>query len=250
MHDVLEPQPIPKGPASSTAQAAPWWHAALFMALLVGGSFFNAHQVRRLGLGLASHHIERYLFGMVGEAVIFLFAWWGLRLRRVSISELLGFRRGLRALAEDIGIALVFWVMTFALLAAVGVTLHLLHFRSGSTAVAALAPRTGLQMILWVALSCTAGFCEELAFRGYFLRQFSSPIHRLWLGVVGSSLIFGLSHAYEGSAGIIAIAIFGALLALLAVVRNSLRPGMIAHAWHDIFAGLVLALAQHFHVFR
>lgn len=249
MHDVLQQQqPIPAGPASSTAQAAPWWHTALFVLLLLGGSFFNAHQVSRIGLG--SHHIERYLFGIVGEAVIFLFTWWGLRLGRVPLAELLGFRRGLRALGEDIGIAMVFWVMAFAVLAIVGVTLHLLHFHSAGKTISALAPRTGLQMLLWIGLSCSAGFCEELAFRGYFLRQFSSPVHRLWLGVVGSSLIFGLSHAYEGIAGIIAIGVFGALLALLAVVRNSLRPGMIAHAWHDIFAGAVLALVQHFHLLR
>ncbi len=245
MHDEPMPQPL-QGPASSTGRVAPWWHTALFILLLVGGSVVNARQAHRIGLG--SHHLERYALGIAGEAVIFLLTWWGLRLKRVPLAELLGFRRGLRALGEDFGIAMVFWVMALAVLAVVGLTLHLVHFAGPQKAVAALAPRTGPQLLLWILLSCCAGFCEELAFRGYFFRQFSSPIHRFWLGVIGSSLIFGLSHGYEGAAGMIAITVYGALFCAVAIVRNSLRPGMIAHASQDIFSGIALALAQHFHL--
>jgi hypothetical protein len=68
------------------------------------------------------------------------------------------------------------------------------------------------------------------------------------LGVAGSSLVFGLSHAYEGAAGMIAITVYGALFCGVAILRRSLRPGMIAHAWHDIFSGVMLALAHHLHV--
>jgi hypothetical protein len=57
-----------------------------------------------------------------------------------------------------------------------------------------------------------------------------------------------LSHAYEGVAGMIAIGVYGALFCGLAILRGSLRPGMIAHAWHDIFSGVMLAVAHHFHL--
>jgi hypothetical protein len=45
----------------------------------------------------------------------------------------------------------------------------------------------------------------------------------------------------------IAITAFGAMFRALAIARRSLRPGMMAHAWHDIFSGAMLALLRHFH---
>ena len=169
-------------------------------------------------------------------------------MKRIPVAELLGFRRGLRAWAQDLGAAMVFWIAAIMILAIVGLSLRLAHLSSAQKAITELAPRNGLEMLLWVALSLSAGFCEEFLFRGYFLRQFSSPIHRLWLGVVISSLLFGISHGYEGAAGMIAICIYGALFCVLAISRNSLRPGMIAHAWHDIFTGAALVLLRHAHM--
>lgn len=244
MHD-LPPPSIPAPRTPFTTAVAPWWHTALLALLLAGISFLSARQVQRPGL--TAHHTTRYLIGMAFEWIMLLLTWWGLRLRRVSLSELLGFRRGLRAFAEDIAAAIIFWIMAMIILAAVGIGLRLLHFSSPQKAIAALAPRNAVEMLLWIALSLSAGFCEETVFRGYFLRQFASPRHRLWFGVLVSSLLFGISHGYEGASGMIAITAFGALFCALAIARNSLRPGMIAHAWHDIFTGAALVLLHHAH---
>jgi hypothetical protein len=70
----------------------------------------------------------------------------------------------------------------------------------------------------------------------------------LWIGVACSSLLFGVSHGYEGAAGMIAITAYGAMFCVLAILRKGLRPGMIAHAWHDIFSGVMLAMLRHFHL--
>jgi hypothetical protein len=40
------------------------------------------------------------------------------------------------------------------------------------------------------------------------------------------------------------IFIFGLLFGLLAWWRKSLRPGMIAHAWHDSLSGAVLRVLK------
>lgn len=225
------------------SDVAPWWHTALLALLLIGGSLFNARQMHLHGL--ASHHIERYAAGILVEMLLFLITWWGLRIRRVRIADLIAFRRG--ELARDVGAAAIFWILAVIVLACIGITLRLLHFGEPQKAIAALAPQTPLEMLAWIALSMTAGFVEEFVFRGYFLRQFASPVHQLWLGVIASSLLFGCSHAYEGAAGMIAITVYGALFCGLAILRRTLRPGMIAHAWHDIFTGVMLALAHHLH---
>jgi uncharacterized protein len=250
MHDAPtqagNSQSILPSASRSGSAVAPWWHSGLLLLLLGGGSVLNARAAHHAGL--EAHHVQRYLGGIASEGVLLLLAWWGLRMKRVPMAEVLGFRRGWRALGEDLGAAGIFWVISLAMLAAIGVALERLHFGTPQKALAALAPQSATEMLLWIALSASAGFCEEFVFRGYFLRQFASPLDRLWLGVVGSSLAFGLAHAYEGAAGMIAIAAFGALFCGLAIVRNSLRPGMIAHAWHDIFSGAMLALAHHLHL--
>lgn len=240
MHDAPAENTTSSSPAS---EVAPWWHTTLLVVLLIGGSIFNSRQMHLHGL--ASRHIERYAAGILVEALLFLIAWWGLRMRRVHVADLIGFRRG--ELGRDIGAAAIFWAIAILVLACIGIALRLLHFGEPQKAIAQLAPQTPLQMLLWIALSATAGFVEEFVFRGYFLRQFSSPLHQLWLGVIASSLLFGCSHAYEGAAGMIAITVYGGLFCGVAILRRSLRPGMIAHAWHDIFTGAMLALAHHFH---
>ncbi len=244
MHDSAA-ESIPAPPARSVASVAPWWHTAILMALLIAGSLLSGRQAHHSSL--AAHHVVRYLFGIAAEWTFLLLTWWGLHMRRITMSDLLRFRPGFQSLAEDIGAAAVFWITAAFILIVIGLLLRLVHLSAPQQTLVSIAPRTPLELLLWVMLSASAGFCEELAFRGYFLRQFSSVGGGIWMGVVCSSLLFGISHGYEGAAGMIAITAYGAMFCVLVLVRNSLRPGMIAHAWHDIFSGVMLALLQHFH---
>jgi membrane protease YdiL (CAAX protease family) len=242
MHEELIQRPGPPRD-SVVAPVAPYWHTALLAGLLIGISALSVHQAHRPGL--TAHHSARYLTGIVSEWALLLLTWWGVRLRHRPFADLIGFRRGWRALAQDFAAAGVFWIAALVILAAVAVVLRLLHLRVPQQALHALAPGNAREMLLWILLSLSAGFCEECVFRGYFLRQLSSPLHRVWIGVLGSSLLFGISHGYEGAAGMIAITVYGALFCALALALRSLRPGMIAHAWHDIFSGVMLLLLRH-----
>jgi membrane protease YdiL (CAAX protease family) len=224
---------------------APWWHTAAIAVLLVSVSLLSARAAH--GDALAAHHAGRYLFGIGSEWALLLFTWWGLRMKRVRFAELLGFRIGLQAFAEDVGTAALFWCAALIVLTAIGLVLRAVNLSAPEKTLMAIAPRTPREMLLWIALAGSAGVCEEFVFRGYFLRQFASVSAGLWLGVVCSSLLFGVSHGYEGPAGMIAITAFGAMFCALAIMRGSLRPGMMAHAWHDIFSGAMLALLRHFY---
>ena len=141
------------------------------------------------------------------------------------------------------------------ILAAIGIVLRFAHLLNASKTVAALAPQTIPQALLWIALCCTAGIVEEFVFRGYLLQQFASlgsalgTRGSLWIGVVASSLLFGAAHGYEGVGAMIAITAYGAMFCGLAIYRRSLRAGMMAHAWHDSFTGIALAIARHAHLF-
>jgi uncharacterized protein len=239
--------PVPPRPVT------PWWHAAIVIAVILGVSVMSSMQAKTANLG--QHHLKHYAFTIAWECVLAALAWWGIRMRRVPIRQLLGERRaGAKAWLTDFGAALIFWVMSSIVLAAIGIVLRLLHLMKAQTSVLALAPQTGWEMLLWVALSVTAGIVEEFVFRGYLLQQFASIRGRsipgkLWTGVIASSLLFGAAHGYEGIGAMIAIVAFGAMFCALAIQRKSLRAGMMAHAWHDSFVGIALAIAKHLHAF-
>ncbi len=245
-HAPLQPAPIPAPPRSASSSVAPWWHTVLLIVLLAAGSFASALHSRHADL--AAHRALRYALGIGTEWCMFLVAWWGLRFRRVRLAEILGFRRGARAWGEDLAAAAVFWIVSIMILAVIRLILVLCRVDLGAKTVLALAPHSALELLVWIGLALSAGFCEEFVFRGYLLRQFSSPLHAVWLGVLVSSLVFGIAHGYQGIGGMLSIAVYGALFCVLALLRSSLRPGMIAHAWQDIFTGVAVLLTSHFHL--
>ena len=64
--------------------------------------------------------------------------------------------------------------------------------------------------------------------------------------VVAQGILFGASHGYQGWRSMAVIAIFGCAFGILAAWRKNLRPGMMAHAWQDLFTGLVLKMLMKF----
>jgi membrane protease YdiL (CAAX protease family) len=58
------------------------------------------------------------------------------------------------------------------------------------------------------------------------------------LGILASAVVFGAGHLYQGWRSVILITVYGLLFGVLAHLVRSLRPGMIVHAWQDMFSGL------------
>ena len=59
------------------------------------------------------------------------------------------------------------------------------------------------------------------------------------MAVLFQAIVFGIGHLYEGVGQVARITLFGVLFGLLALWRKSLRPGMVAHAWSDIFGVII-----------
>jgi membrane protease YdiL (CAAX protease family) len=118
--------------------------------------------------------------------------------------------------------------------------LFFLHFFGGNanSALTDITPKTALELVVWLAMSATAGFCEELIFRGYLTRQFNAWTGSLVFAVVLQGIVFGLAHGYYHQAMVV-IMVQGWLLGLLACWRKSLRPGMLAHGLQDSIGGVV-----------
>ena len=233
----------PAVPQQDRGLLAPLWHTGIVLFILLGASLGGARGVHPLGV----HKIPQYLWTMSWEWLLTAFVYFGVR-KRMKLRELIG---GRWANAEDVLIDLVvasaFWLLAIAVLGAGAKLMHLDEagrFDSMRRQLGFLIPGTTLELLIWFAVSATAGICEEIIFRGYLQRQFAGITRSMLAGVLISAAIFGAAHGYEGGPRMILIGIYGLMFGLLAWWRKSLRPGMIAHAWHDAISGAVLHLLK------
>ncbi|MGF6243981.1 MULTISPECIES: CPBP family intramembrane glutamic endopeptidase [Paraburkholderia] len=99
-------------------------------------------------------------------------------------------------------------------------------------------PVTTEERCWWLAVSLTAGICEEVLYRGYLLQFFSGKFEgSLSLGLTAawllSSVAFGLAHFYQGVRAIAKTAVVGALLGILAILTGNLILPILVHALMD-----------------
>jgi membrane protease YdiL (CAAX protease family) len=238
-------------PAPPRQEIAPVWHTVLFVLLLLAFSYLGAKSTHPVESKYG--HIAQYATMIVSEWLMVLYTWWGVRKRGRTLRSLIAGRwNSFEAVLLDIGIALAFWLCALLVLGALGYALRMTTTQGVEQvkrAIQFLAPQTPAQLAVFIVLSLTAGFCEELIFRGYFQQQFIA-FSNTWIGIVASGVLFGVGHGYQGWKQMVRIAVFGVMFGVLAHFRKSLRPGMIAHAWTDSFSGTVLYILYRLKIFK
>lgn len=227
---VTEPTPIP------------YWHTAVLLAVLAVFSVANAQSGHGTHSGHA--HVRLYVATIVYEWLLTAYVWWGLRRWGGSMRELIGGRwRRIEDFVTDIAIGTGAWIGALLVLAIAAFAMGMNQSGSIDDArrqIGFLAPQSTLELILWLCLSVTAGFCEEVLFRGYFQMQCTRLVRNRWVALVIVSILFGLGHGYEGAQRMVLIALLGFAFGVMSLCRRSLRPAMAAHALQDTISGLLL----------
>ncbi len=111
-----------------------------------------------------------------------------------------------------------------------------LHAQLGD--VALFLPHTHVEHRTFHAVSVTAGFCEEVMFRGFLPLYLLTWLPAPWAWLV-AVLAFGLGHAYQGPRGILKTGIVGAILAGITVLTGSLWIAIALHVLMDVQGGTV-----------
>jgi membrane protease YdiL (CAAX protease family) len=217
---------------------APAWHTMVFIAMFVGlsviGGFFQ-HAVKQqppaaVPSGTA---VPGYISVVVFEWLLVLYVRMGVHKRGVRLRDLVGGRWATpKDVMKDIALGAGFWAVWIGLMNA-----HVLG--EGTNAAQGLLPRGIVESLVWIPVALSAGFCEEVAFRGYLQRQFQAITGSAGWAVLFQAVVFGIGHLYEGVGAVGRIMLFGVLFGLFALWRKSLRPGMITHAWSDIFGVII-----------
>jgi uncharacterized protein len=233
----------PMSAGNGKKAVAPWWHTVLVLAALAGLSTAGALQS-----GFPNAHIpgvnprlSSYFTILVAEWLLVFLISLALRRRGLAIASLVSGRwSSVGAFFRDLGLGVGFIVVIVGIEAGLS---YLLHADSDST-LASIAPKTFFELAIWLALSATAGFCEEFIFRGYLTRQFAAWTGNNVAAIVLQGVLFGSCHAYYGYKMVFVIAIHGCLLGALSYWRKSLRPAMLAHGLQDMLGGAAAFLGR------
>jgi membrane protease YdiL (CAAX protease family) len=212
------------------------------LAVLAVWTFFGNALADSLRAAAHPDRVRFYAISMLFEWLLFLFVLAGVWRSGASIRSVLGDRwHSVRQVLRDIGIGLGFWIVSIPVLWVVG---WLLRIAGHGPHLEAMLPHRGVEVAWWIALSVTAGICEETIFRGYLQRQFLALTKSAPAAILISAAMFGVAHAYQGFRMVVLIAVFGAMFGLLAYWRGTVRPGMIAHGWQDALNGVLAGVMK------
>lgn len=226
---------------------ASWGYLVGFLVIgagIVTMGFLAQHAPAGAGGGaggqLASHAkaVPIYLTAMAMDWALLYYCWIAVHHHGGGLGTLSGGRwTSWKSLAIDTGIAVPFWLLWEGTAYGVHWLLSLVTGSDVAKTVDSLLPQNVFEILLWVAVSVTAGICEEMAFRGFLQRQFHALCSNLVVAVLAQGLVFGLFHSYQGWRNVVVISVLGALFGALAAWRGNVRANIVVHAWSDIWGG-------------
>jgi membrane protease YdiL (CAAX protease family) len=186
-----------------------------------------------------------YLLIIAFEFAQLLFVWYGIRKTNTTISDLVGGRwSSIWDVVKDVLFAGALWLLW--MIATIVLVIAINPERHETPQYYGILPRSTLEISLWIAISAAAGFCEEIVYRGYLQRQFLALWQNLPRAIFCQAVIFAAIHRYQGAFNVLIILVMAILFAWFAARRKSLRPGIMAHMWHDGLIGVVFFLMNRY----
>ena len=100
------------------------------------------------------------------------------------------------------------------------------------------------EFLPFLLLAISAGVCEEVVFRGYFIRYFEwlfagNGTLSIGLAIIVPAIIFGVSHLYQGRKAVVKIIAMAMMFGAFFLLTDSLWVLIFLHALVDILGGLV-----------
>jgi membrane protease YdiL (CAAX protease family) len=229
--------------ARNDSRVAAPWHTVLVIAILAAWACRGVLRAAELRSVVGDHRVGFYAQTIAAEWTLLGVVLLGVWLHKGRFSSVLGRQwNSVEEAGRDFGMGLLFWLGSTVVLA---ITASLLRSTAKSRDVEFLLPHGGTEKLIWIAVSISAGICEEAVFRGYLQQQFLALTRSAPAAIAISGILFGLAHAYQGWRGGVVIGTLGLMLGTLAHWRGTVRTGMIAHAWQDSVAGLLGGLMKH-----
>ena len=166
---------------------------------------------------------------------------WILAAATLAVAWASGYERALLGLKplDAQSTALIAVVLTIA-----GIAILFAFHRAGVREPAImreLLPASRGDRVLFPGGSITAGWCEDIVFRGFLIHAIVAATSSVPAALILSSGAFGVAHAYQQPAGALRAGLLGLILAVPFVLTGSIIPSIVAHLAIDMLSGLWLA---------
>ena len=159
------------------------------LAVLGGWAFYGQILADHLSAAANPNRVRFYVLTLFFEWLLFALVVAGVRHHGAPARMVLGDRwQSVSQVLRDIGIAAAFWIVSAGILFVLG---WLLRVTALGRKMDFIIPRGGVELTIWIALSVTAGICEEAIFRGYLQRQFMALTKNVPAGILLSAAAFG-----------------------------------------------------------
>jgi membrane protease YdiL (CAAX protease family) len=232
-----QPAPTEIAPPPRPGLVAPLWHTGLLLfLLLVPLSWWLPIKKMFVDVEHANTGLL-YLMQLESQWVLFFITVLGLMARRTSFQDLVGERwRNESDFFRDTGFGLVLVILNVLITLLIVFAVH----PTRQEPTDPLSPHTMSQLAGFIPIALTAGFSEEVMFRGYLQRQLYALTKSYGMAIVVQAVVFSLSHGYTLSLdNLTAKFIAGLLYGTFALYRKSLLPGMLGHAAIDCLVGFM-----------
>ena len=182
-------------------------HTFILLVVILSFSFLGAGPKAAAGRHTSGRVIVyastiAYEWAFVGYIVL------GIRRRGVTLRQLIGGRwASVEDALLDAGLAFGLWLVALTAVVSTKAALGMVHVdpaanleeaRATARTLDFLIPQSALEIGLYALLAATAGFCEEIIFRGYLQQQIRAFTGSAVCGIVAQSLLFGTAHGYQG----------------------------------------------------
>jgi uncharacterized protein len=111
--------------------------------------------------------------------------------------------------------------------------------------IRALLPRNRQELVLGGLLSVNAGVVEELAFRFALPALLFGASGSAVVAVLGSVIVFGLLHLYQGVPGVIGSTVIGAFFMAAYLLSGSIVVPIVLHALFDLRSLVLIPVAVY-----
>jgi len=215
------------------------WVEALILGLGVPSGIWAVSRLISIYIPATVHGSpeQRFLLWILGGVIVewsfVIMLWFLLRARRSSFRDLGVWRSGTWPA----------WILAL-LIAALSIASNLRFLpRMHIPIYYAFLPH-GFHLVAALLMGITAGFCEEVLFRGFLMTEFAKARYGKGMQIFIPGLAFGLSHAGYLSQGFLpwlGIAVPVACIGMIwgtayLLGRRSLVPAIVAHFLNDATA--------------
>jgi membrane protease YdiL (CAAX protease family) len=216
-----------------------FWELVVFLVLIAPSMGLSLFVVRQGGLSFPLTAVATILRDVGLVSLIAFFLW-----RNGEPRGRIGWT--FRNAQRDVLLGILLFLPMFYGAAALEQVLR----ASGFTTPATPTPRfltagSPAQFLLASVLVVIVAIAEETIFRGYLILRLTALTKSKLAAAILSSIIFGVGHGYEGTAGLVTVGFMGLLFAFVYLSRKSLVAPMTMHFLQDFIAIVLLPLLRH-----